>query len=153
MIPPSVRELLYHHQDDPPDTFRFKDPKNHPFMSNIKLEFASTDGGSVAKTYFHWIEEPSVRQEVRRIRNCYDEHGKCHCSPFAFDKLSLLVAVAFCICKTKLSYYILFYIVSAFLCSGFPLRERGESQKNVILKPTHVRNGKVYKVPKLNWHR
>ena len=75
MIPPAVKALLNQHPNDPPDTFRVKEHKNHPFLQKIKLEFASNENENSAKTYVHWIDPPSVSTKIFRIQHAYDEDG------------------------------------------------------------------------------
>ena len=75
MIPPAIKAMLIQHPNDPPDTFRIKEHKNHPFLEKIKLEFAPTDNGNSAKTYVHWIEPPPVCTQIHRLQNAYGEDG------------------------------------------------------------------------------
>ena len=88
MIPPSVQKLVYHHPDDATDTYRLKEHKNHPFLSNIKIEFAPGRQGSSASTYIHWIQQPRVSPNVFRIRNSYDEKGN---DRFIFSYVKVLI--------------------------------------------------------------
>ena len=80
MIPQSVMALMKHHEDDPPDTFRLSDAKNHPFLSNIKFEFARKSDSDAkrkgeAATFLHWVEKPPVKIGFKRVQDIYDASG------------------------------------------------------------------------------
>ena len=80
MIPNYVMELFEHHPDDTPETFHLRDPKNHPFLSKVKFEFARGLGSNdiareVSSTYLHWIQKPKVQTSIKRIKDIYDPTG------------------------------------------------------------------------------
>ena len=75
MSSPEILRLLVHDSSDPDGFYRFRDSKNHPYLSKIKIEL-EVQNNDVTSTFVHWIENPqSVKSRFVRVRHAYNEHG------------------------------------------------------------------------------